>query len=109
MFAVVSYKGNQYKLALNKEHKIDLVDDLGDNKKKITFSEVLAANDGNKNIIGTPVIKDAFVEADFVKNISDEKALVFKFKAKKRYKRTQGHRQPYTLIKVTNISLKNEK
>lgn len=109
MFAVISHKGNQYKVALNKEYKIDLTDELNEDQKKIVFSDVLLINDGKKNVVGTPVIKDAKVEADFVKNISDEKALVFKFKAKKRYKRTQGHRQSYSVIKVTNISLKNEK
>lgn len=103
MFAVISHKGNQYKVEPNKEYMIDLME-LGD-QKKIQFSEVLLINDGDKNVIGDPIIKGAIVEADLVKNISDDKALVFKFKAKKRYKRTHGHRQPYTIIKVTNISI----
>ncbi len=105
MFAVISHKGNQYKVETGKEYKIDLVDSNED-QKKIAFSDVLLANDGTKNIVGKPVIEGASVEAEILGNISDDKVLVFKFKAKKRYKRTGGHRQSYTLIKVTNISLK---
>jgi large subunit ribosomal protein L21 len=108
MFAVISHKGNQYKVEPGKEYKIDLLDSNED-QNKISFSDVLLINDENKNVIGKPVVKGASVEADIIKNILDEKALVFKFKSKKRYQRNRGHRQPYTLIKVTNISLKNEK
>lgn len=108
MFAVISHKGNQYKFALNQEYKIDLIDHP-ENQKKIVFSEVLLANDGDENIVGMPLIKDAFVEAEFIKNITEDKIEVFKFKAKKRYKKTHGHRQDYSVVKITNISLKNEK
>lgn len=105
MFAVISHKGNQHKVEIGKEYNIDLIDSNED-QKKIAFSDVLLVNDGTKNIVGKPVIEGASVEAEILGNISDDKVLVFKFKPKKRYKRTGGHRQSYTLIKVTNISLK---
>lgn len=108
MFAVVSHKGNQYKVEPNKEYKIDLIE-LEPEEKKINFSDVLLINDGKKDFIGTPTLEGASVEAEFVKNISDDKVEVFKFHSKKRYKRTHGHRQSYSIIKVLSIKLKNEK
>lgn len=108
MFAVVSYKGNQYKIEPNKEYQVDLLE-LNPDEKKVTFSEVLLVNDGKKDYIGNPNVHGASVEAEFVKNIRDDKVEVFKFHSKKRYKRTHGHRQSYSIIKVLSIKLKNEK
>ena len=108
MFAVMSHKGNQYKVEPNKEYQIDLISsDI--KEKKINFSEVLLINDDKKVHVGNPTIAGASVEAEIVKNISDEKVEVFKFHSKKRYKRTYGHRQPYSIIKVLSIKVKNEK
>lgn len=107
MFAVVSHKGNQYKVEPNKEYRIDLIDEAG--QKKVDFSEVLLISDKDKIVVGNPVVAGASVEAEFVKNISDDKVEVFKFHAKKRYKKTYGHRQQYSIIKVLNIKQKNEK
>jgi len=102
MFAVISHKGNQYKVLPNKEYQIDLLE-LNPDEKKINFSEVLLINDGKKVVIGNPFIEGASVEAEFVKNISDDKVEVFKFHSKKRYKRTHGHRQKYSIVKILNI------
>lgn len=101
MFAVIAYKGNQYKVAVGREFKIDLLDS---EDKKIKFDQVLLVCDDKKTSVGTPTVKGAFVEADFVKNISDKKVDVVKFHSKKRYKKIGSHRQDYTVIKVTNIS-----
>lgn len=102
MFAVMSHKGNQYKVLPNKEYQIDLLE-LNPDEKKINFSEVLLINDGKKTTVGNPFIEGASVEAEFVKNISDEKVEVFKFHSKKRYKKTLGHRQKYSIVKILNI------
>jgi large subunit ribosomal protein L21 len=108
MFAVISYKGNQYKVEPNKECRIDLVEDA-EEKKKITFSEVLLVSDEKQNHVGTPFINGASVEAEFAKDVRGDKVEVFKFHSKKRYKKTLGHTQSYSIIKVINIKLKNEK
>lgn len=108
MFAVISHKGKQYKVYENKEYKIDLIG--SDNKdEKITFSDVLLVSDGEKISVGTPNVKDAAVDAIVLGEISDKKVEVFKFHAKKRYKRTNGHKEKYNLVKILKIKTKNEK
>lgn len=111
MFAVISHKGNQYKVEPNKQYEVDLIDqEISTGKKNtFTFSDVLLYSDNDKVEIGNPSISGATVEAELVENVRDDKVTVFKFKSKKRYKRTRGHRQDYTVIKITKINLKNEK
>ena len=69
---------------------------------KFTFDQVLMI-DGKS---GAPYIKGAKVEAKVLKQGKAKKIIVFKFKAKKKYRRTQGHRQPYTKVEITKISEK---
>lgn len=124
MFAIISHKGNQYKFEPDKSYKIDLIkqekaptislradvevptESVG--KEKITFSEVLVISDEKKNIIGSPLIPNASVEAEIVGNAVDKKIGVFKFHSKKRYQRNHGHREDYTLVKILKINQKNE-
>lgn len=107
MFAVVSYKNNQYKLIPGEETQIDLVGDLEEKQKELVFSDVLLIADDKKVSIGTPTIPGASVRAEIIKNGRKDKVRIFKFHSKKRYSRTAGQRQSYTLIKV--IEIKNEK
>ena len=65
----------------------------------VTFDEVLYV-DGKT---GTPTVKGASVECVVEKHGKQKKILVFKYKAKKKYRKTQGHRQPYTKLVVKNI------
>ena len=67
---------------------------------EVTFDEVLYV-DGK---VGTPTVKGAKVVAKVLKHGKQKKVLVFKYKAKKKYRRTQGHRQPYTKIVIKSIS-----
>lgn len=103
MFAIISHKGKQYKVVKDKECKIDLIDDSVD--KKIVFNQVLLIEDGDKIVVGTPYIDKALVEAEKIENIRGGKIRVFKFNAKKRYKRTAGHKQKYTVVKIKDIKL----
>ena len=102
MFAVVSYNGKQYKVAEGKTYKIDLLEHSED--KKISFSDVLLIED-EKILVGTPLVEGAKVEAEIIEDIKDDKVSGIKFHAKKRYKRNLGHRQQYTLVKITKIKL----
>ncbi len=67
---------------------------------KVIFDQVLMV-DGRT---GMPYIKGATVEAKVVKQGKGKKIKIFKFKAKKKYRRTQGHRQPYTKVEITKIN-----
>jgi large subunit ribosomal protein L21 len=107
MFAIVKLNGNQYKLIPGKEEKIDLLDLENKDEKELTFTEVLLISDGKKATVGDPTIKGATVSAEILGEGRDKKVRIFKFAAKKRYKRTGGHKQKHTLIKV--LEIKNEK
>lgn len=107
MFAIVNIDKNQYKFEPGKEYKIDLLDEKASSEKKAVFSDVLLISLDKKTAVGTPTIKGASVEADIVApKLLDKKVKVFKFHAKKRYKKTAGHRQGYSLIKITKINEK---
>ena len=71
--------------------------------QEIVFSDVLLAEKNRKVEIGTPVVKDAKVEAKVLSHGKGEKIIVFKYKPKKRFSRKIGHRQPYTEIEITGI------
>ncbi len=65
----------------------------------VTFDNVLMVNEHS----GTPYVKGAKVEAKVIKQGKAKKIVVFKFRAKKKYRRTQGHRQPYTKVEITKV------
>jgi large subunit ribosomal protein L21 len=68
-----------------------------------TFNTVLAVLDGANTVFGTPVLEGASVTASVVKNGRGRKIRVYKMKPKKGYRRTQGHRQPYTKVQIESI------
>lgn len=69
---------------------------------KITFEEVLFAN----GVAGNPILENAKVECSVEKHGKSKKIIVFKYKPKKKYRKKQGHRQPYTKLKVEKIIVK---
>ena len=68
--------------------------------QKVTFDEVLMV-DGKA---GNPVLNGATIEAEVIKNGRARKIRVFKYRPKKKYRKTQGHRQPYTLVEIKKIN-----
>jgi len=104
MFAVILIGGKQYKVREKDELRIESID--FETGKNIKVKEVLLVSDeeGKDVKIGTPYVSGAHVECQVIEHGRGEKIRVFKMKAKKRYARTQGHRQNYTLIKVLKIS-----
>ncbi len=103
MYAIVEISGKQYKV---QEGDIVFVDRIesAEEGSKITFDKVLFISDGKKVTVGENTVKGAKVEASVVGHGKDKKIVVFKYKAKKNYRRTQGHRQPYTKIQIEKIS-----
>jgi large subunit ribosomal protein L21 len=69
----------------------------------VTFDKVLLVADGENVRVGQPVIEKAAVQASIVEQDKAKKILVFKYKRRKRYRRKQGHRQPYTAIRIDGI------
>ena len=103
MNAIIVTGGKQYKVA---EGDIVFIEKLpveaGDTVK---FDQVLAIIDGDKATFGTPVVEGASVEAKIVKNGKGKKIRIFKYNAKKGYRKRQGHRQPYTKVEIGKISV----
>jgi len=71
---------------------------------KVTFDSVLMLTNGEKSIIGTPLVEGAKVEARVVREVRGEKVLVYKYKPKKRYRRTHGHRSALSVLEVLSIA-----
>lgn len=101
MQAIFVTGGKQYKVSEGDEIYVEKLNVEGDS---ITFDNVLMLIDGENVTVGTPNVAGATVEAKFVKTGKQKKIIVFKFKAKKNYRRRQGHRQPYTKLQITKIS-----
>ncbi len=100
MKAVIETGGKQYYVSEGTELYIEKLD--ADANETVTFDKVLMV-DGKT---GNPYVKGAKVEAKVIKQGKAKKITIFKFKAKKKYRRTQGHRQPYTKVEITKISAK---
>lgn len=105
MFAIISYKNNQYKV---KEGQIiDLpMTEYDEKSKNITFDSVLLLASDDKVSIGTPEVKGAKVDAEILSMERTKKVKVFKFRAKKRYKKTAGSRTDYLKVKINKIEFK---
>lgn len=101
MFAVIKTGGKQYRVAPKDIIEIEKLDAAkGD---VVELGEVLMIGDDAKSQIGTPFIDGASVAAEVVEQARGDKVLVFKKKRRKGYRRTAGHRQLHTVLKITEI------
>ena len=107
MYAIIESCGKQYKVA---EGDVVFFEKLDvEEGKKVTFDNVVLVSDDKKVEVGAPYVKGVKVEGKVVSHGKGEKILVYKYKAKKNYRRTQGHRQPYTKVEITKIKTPAEK
>jgi len=103
MNAIIVTGGKQYKVAEGDVVYIEKLDqEAGD---VVKFDQVLAIIDGENATFGAPVVEGASVEATVVKNGKGKKIRIFKYTPKKGYRKRQGHRQPYTKVEITKISV----
>ena len=106
MYAVIETGGKQYRV---KEGDVITVEKLEvEAGEKVVFDKVLMAGDGADLEIGKPYV-DTKVFGQVVENGKGQKVIIFKYKAKKDYRKKQGHRQPYTMIEITGIGADNAK
>ena len=107
-YAIIEAGGKQYKVQEGTIIDIEKVA-LGD-KKTLDLAPVLLAFDGEKLTIGQPHVEGVSVSAEVLNpDVKDDKVVVFKFKNKTGYKKTQGHRQRYTTVRVKSIVKKAAK
>ena len=100
MFAIVQTGGKQYKVC---EGDIISVEKLDKNVgEKLTLDVLLVSDNGNV-VVGSPSVKGAVCEAEVVSHGKGDKIVVFKYKPKKNERKKQGHRQPFTQIKILSI------
>ena len=101
MYAVIETGGRQYQVKVGDKVKVEKLNvEEGD---LVTFDRVLAIG-GEEIKIGTPVISGAKVEAKVLANGKGKKVITYKYKAKKNERTKKGHRQPFTLVEITNIA-----
>jgi len=104
MYAVIKTGGKQFKVS---EGEILRVEKLSTEVGKIhNISSVLTVVDGDKVTIGTPLIKGVTVDATVVSHGRGDKVKIFKMNRRKHYRKSQGHRQSFTEIKISKIVIK---
>ena len=100
--AIIVTGGKQYRVAEGDVVFVEKLDvEAGEN---VTFDQVLAVVDGDAVNFGAPVVAGATVTAKVEKNGKSKKIRVYKMKPKKGYRKTQGHRQPYTKVVIETIN-----
>lgn len=99
--AVIKTGGKQYLVSEGDQLDIERIEGA---KTPLKFDDVLLVDDGKTTQVGMPVLEKATVEAEVVAETRDPKVIVFKMKRRKRYRKTQGHRQNKLRIKITKIT-----
>lgn len=103
-FSVILTGGKQYIVRQGDIITIEKLDGEFEAGKTISFDQVLMTTDGTKTTVGTPTVSGAVVTAEFVEEGKGDKVIVVKYKAKSRYYKKRGHRQPYMKFKITKVA-----
>ena len=102
MYAVIKTGGKQYRVIAGERLKVEkIVADVG---TTVTLDQILMVYDGATTTIGSPIIAGATVSATVLSHGRGDKVMIFKFRRRKHYRKTQGHRQSYTEIQIGDIS-----
>jgi len=101
LYAVIASGNSQYQVELGDVVELEKIAVTG---KTVTFEEVLLLVDGDKIEIGQPTLKGVTVEAQVLEeSVKGKKIRIFRYKAKSRFRKTTGHRQSHTVVKITKI------
>ena len=102
MYAVLETGGKQYRVSPGDLVKVERLG--GEPGSPVRFDRVLLVAEGDRVTVGTPTVAGVSVAGEVVGQGRGPKVIVFKFKRRKKYRRTQGHRQAQTTIRITAIS-----
>jgi large subunit ribosomal protein L21 len=106
-YAIIKTGGRQYRVAEGDTVDVDLLDIAAG--KQATFGDVLFYADGKNLTHGSPLISGAKVTAEVLEQRKDKKVIAFKYKRRKGYHRTVGHRRKLTRVKIKSISVGTKK
>jgi len=101
MFAVIKSGGRQYKVSVGETLEVNRLP--VEDGAQVRFDEVLLISDASNSMVGTPFVDNAVVLATAVKQTRGEKLIVFRYKAKKRFRHRRGHRQELTFLSIDDI------
>jgi large subunit ribosomal protein L21 len=102
MFAIIKTGGKQYRVQPGDILSVERLPEGP--QKRFLFDRVLLLADDKEILIGTPLVEKAVVRAEVIENFKDSKIIVFKKKRRKQYRRTRGHRQPLTRVRILDIA-----
>ncbi len=102
MYAVIETGGTQFTIEEGHQIKVPRIEGtVGD---KITLDKVLIISDGDEPKIGVPFLENATVDAELTAQDKADKVTIYKYKRRTKYRRTKGHRQPFTELKILKIN-----
>ena len=107
MYAIVEISGKQFKVEKKQKLFVNRID--AEEGKKVSFDNALMFSDGNKLSIGNPAVSGVKVDAKVLKHLKSDKVIVFKKKRRKGYKVKNGHRQLYSMVRISGIFSKEGK
>lgn len=102
-YAIIRTAGKQFRVEPGKKVRLPSIE--AEAGAAVTFGEVLVGSDGTKLLTGAPLVDGASVTGEIVRHGRGDKIVVFKFKRRKNYAKKQGHRQGYTEVRITDITL----
>ena len=103
-YAIIRTAGKQFRVEPGKKVRLPSIAEA-EAGQQITFGEVLVGSDGTTIRTGAPLVAGASVTGEVVRHGLGDKIVIFKFKRRKNYARKQGHRQGFTEVRITDISL----
>ena len=101
MYAVVETGGKQYRVAVGQTVDVEKLD--AEEGNEVALDRVLLVSDGAHTTVGAPLVVGARVLATVARQFKDDKVIVFRMLAKKRFRRKRGHRQRLTRLAITEI------
>jgi large subunit ribosomal protein L21 len=103
MYAVVKTGGKEYRISQGDLIRVEKMEGkVGD---QVTMKDILMVSHEGQVQVGNPLLANAVITGEIVQQVRGKKVLVYKMKRRKNYRRTKGHRQTYTYIRVNDISL----
>ena len=103
MYAVIKSGGKQYRVNTGDEIRVEKLD--AQTGAELVFGDVLLIGEGDQVTIGTPLVGGATVKATVLEQGKGDKVRIFKMRRRKHYRKTQGHRQRYTSLRIDSISM----